>query len=97
MSIFRTIENITPDIALAILATSGRSPAVNGPDLDIPNTHVLLAVPGVPAFATDIVIVNGYVVTGHDLLSAICHGGKEVSAWVQREIWFEAQPEEDVV
>ena len=93
MSIFRTIENITPDIALDILATSGRSPAPNDTDLEIPNTHVLHSVPGVPAFATDIVIANGYVASGHDLLSAICHGGKDVSAWVQRENSFEAQPE----
>lgn len=94
MSIFRTIEIITPDIALEILGVSGRSPAPNGPDLENANTNVLLSAPDVPAFSTDIVIVNGNVVDGHDMLSAICYGGKDVSAWVTRENSFEAQPEE---
>lgn len=95
MSIFRLLETITPDIALEILGVSGRSPAPNDADLEVVKTMVLLSVPGEPAFYTDIVIVNGNVVLGHDLLSAICYGGKDVSAWVHRENSFEAQPEEE--
>lgn len=95
MSVFRAIENISPDIALEMLGVSGRSPAPNDADLEIANSHVILSSPSVPAFSTDIVIVNGNVVFGHDLLSAICYGGKDVTAWVYRENSFEAQPAEE--
>lgn len=53
-------------------ACLNRSPAVvDSPELDKATVDVLSSVPDIPAFSDDIVLINGYIVIGHDKLSAM--------------------------
>lgn len=85
MPITREKEQISPEVALDVLATSNRSPTATATaELNQATVAVLESVPDVPAFITDIILVNGYIVDGHEELSAIANGGKVVTAWVSR-------------